>query len=130
MLDDLIASSPGEEGKWFATAKDLGRLGLAIDLARRSPCDPTTLVRAARNFLKTNPAFAFDAARAALHWISLGHGYEVTPTDLLEAQELLTEAARMQGRGEQADALVQQLINSSGPAAKWMQSVLGGGIAS
>jgi hypothetical protein len=39
ILDDLIAQTPGEEGKWFATAKDLGLLDLALDLARRSPVD-------------------------------------------------------------------------------------------
>ena len=51
ILDDLIAQTPGEEGKWFATAKDLGLLDLALDLARRSPVDIGTLLRAARDHL-------------------------------------------------------------------------------
>jgi hypothetical protein len=32
ILDDLIAQTPGEDGKWFATAKDLGLLELVLDL--------------------------------------------------------------------------------------------------
>ena len=34
LLGDLIASTPGDEGRWFATARSLGRLDLAIPLAR------------------------------------------------------------------------------------------------
>ncbi|MBC7378447.1 MAG: hypothetical protein H7346_13580, partial [Burkholderiaceae bacterium] len=48
ILGDLIASAPGEEGKWFATAKTLKQFDLAIALASRSPVDPKTLVRVAR----------------------------------------------------------------------------------
>lgn len=39
ILSDLIATTPGEEGKWFATAKELGFYDLALELANRSPCD-------------------------------------------------------------------------------------------
>jgi hypothetical protein len=50
ILRDLIWSTPGEEGKWFAAAKDAGLLELAIELAERSPTDPRTLMHAARAF--------------------------------------------------------------------------------
>ncbi len=48
ILRDLIASTPGAEGKWFAAAKDAGCFDLAIDLVNRSYTDPRTLVRSAR----------------------------------------------------------------------------------
>lgn len=35
ILGDLIASTPGEEGKWFATAKTLGSLGAWLELGER-----------------------------------------------------------------------------------------------
>ena len=47
LLTDLIATTPGEEGKWFATAKTLKRFDLAMQLAWKSPCDPNSLIRAA-----------------------------------------------------------------------------------
>jgi hypothetical protein len=40
ILSDLVAATPGQEGKWFATAKELGFYDLALELADRSPCDP------------------------------------------------------------------------------------------
>jgi hypothetical protein len=46
ILRDLTASQPGQEGKWFAAAKNAGDFELAIELARRSPADLRTLTRA------------------------------------------------------------------------------------
>lgn len=55
ILRDLVRATPGEEGKWFAAAKDLKLYPEALDLASRSPCEPKTLTRAARDFLEEQP---------------------------------------------------------------------------
>ena len=69
ILRDLIATDPGAEGKWFAAAKDAGLLDLAASLARRSPTDPRTLTRAARDFVGQAPAFAMTwRAVATTSW--------------------------------------------------------------
>ena len=47
ILADLIKTTPGEKGKWFATAKDLKLYELALQLTDQSPCEPKTLIRAA-----------------------------------------------------------------------------------
>jgi Zn-finger nucleic acid-binding protein len=66
ILADLVNSTPGEEGKWFAAAKDAGLYDEALALASRSPCDPKTLTRAARDFAQRQPAFATQAGYLAL----------------------------------------------------------------
>src|SRR5438132_4230826 len=43
ILRDLIRTTPGEEGKWFAAAKEEGLYDVALAVARSSPCDPRTL---------------------------------------------------------------------------------------
>lgn len=86
ILRDLIASTPGAEGKWFATAKDAGLYVLAAELAMRSPTDPRTLTRAARDFADTQPDFALAAGQAALHWIAEGFGYEINDKDVRAAR--------------------------------------------
>ena len=45
ILIDLIGTTPGEQGKWFATAKELKLYHLALELADQSPCEPKTLIR-------------------------------------------------------------------------------------
>src|SRR2546425_3672841 len=106
ILGDLIASTPGEAGKWFATAKTLKQYDPALALARRSPVDPKTLVRAARDHLKRQPAFALDVALAALYWMARGGGYEVTGADVAAAGDHAAAAAAVLGTG----ALVRECI--------------------
>jgi hypothetical protein len=66
VLADLVRHTPGDEGKWFAAAKDAKLFAEAVALANATPCDPKTLTRAARDFARTNPAFAAEAGLAAL----------------------------------------------------------------
>ncbi|MDQ2992222.1 MAG: DUF3579 domain-containing protein [Candidatus Eremiobacteraeota bacterium] len=85
LLRDLIVTTPGSEGKWFAAAKSAGLFDEAIELARSTPCDPKTLSRAARDFGEKRPAFACEAALVALHWFAEGVGYEITGYDVVDA---------------------------------------------
>ena len=43
------------------------------------------MTRAARDHLGNQPAFAAEVALAALHWMSLGRGYELKGADVQEA---------------------------------------------
>ena len=85
ILTDLVATTPGQEGKWFAAAKDVGLYDEALALASRTPCDPKTLARAARDFIDKQPGFAVGAGLLSLHWLVQGCGYEITGADVLEA---------------------------------------------
>ena len=107
ILRDLIATTPGAEGKWFAAAKDAGLFDVAIELATRSPTDPRTLTRAARDFAEKQPDFALTSGLAALHWISRGHGYEMTGGDVLDAYAAVTQAAV--GAGVPAQRINEQI---------------------
>jgi hypothetical protein len=93
VLTDLVATTPGSEGKWFAAAKHAGLYEDAIELVQGAPCDPKTLGRAARDFREKRPAFALEAAVAALHWYAQGHGYDCTNADIAEAYRSGLEAA-------------------------------------
>jgi hypothetical protein len=125
LLGHLIASTPAEPGKWFATAKTLKLFDRAIALAWASPCDPKTLTRAARDHLARQPDFAMQAALAALHWISMGHGYELTGLDAMEAHRLAAEGARVTQQIGQAQATIEQVLAAERPMSAWMRRSLG-----
>lgn len=110
ILSDLVAATPGEEGKWFATAKELGCFDLALELANRSPCDPKTLTRAARDYLDSEPAFALGSAIAALRWLSEGWGYEVTSVDVVEAYDRAMDAAARLNKVDDVTEQIGQLF--------------------
>jgi hypothetical protein len=123
-LRDLIRSSPGKEGRWFAAAKEAGLLELAIALANRSPTDPRTLTRAARDFKDKNPAFAIEAGLAALRWLGEGYGYEVTGADVWAAYSQTIETAKRLGRRDEIRARIRGTVPASGFVADMLEREL------
>jgi hypothetical protein len=124
ILHDLAASTPGQEGKWFAAAKDAGLYNEAIELANRSPCDPKTLTRGARDFADKNPTFATEAGMAALKWLAQGYGYEITAADAWAAYENTVRAAEKRGQVAQVRARIRELVGGDTPAQRWLHSVI------
>ena len=118
ILTDLIATTPGEEGKWFATAKELELYDLALDLANRSPCDPKTLTRAARYYLDSSPEFALGSALTALRWLSEGWGYEVTHVDVMEAYDRAMDVATRLNRADDVTEQIRQLVEANDNGAR------------
>lgn len=126
VLERLVASTPGDEGKWFAAAKDAGLLDAAIALARRTPTDPRTLARAARDHVVTAPSFAIEAGLVALEWIAQGYGYELTSADVWAAFGPAREAADRLGVGAELRARVRTIIGSYPRGEASVGRVLGG----
>ncbi|MBK8637939.1 MAG: hypothetical protein IPN92_06480 [Chromatiaceae bacterium] len=126
ILRDLMASTPGAEGKWFAAAKDAGLFEVAAELATRSPTDPRTLTRAARDFAGKQPDFALAAGLAALRWIALGQGYEITGADVLDAYAAVMQAAAGAGVSIQdVKEQIREMIAGVQPGCSLMRTVLG-----
>lgn len=120
----MIEAYPGQEGKWFATAKDLGFFELALELARKGPCDPRTLSRAARVYHETNPAFAVEVGMAALYWIFEGYGYELTSADVWDAYEPTLKAARALGKEEEIRSKICEAVKSGLTKRNWVAGIL------
>lgn len=125
VLQDLINSTPADEGKWFATAKELGLYDVAIILARKSPCDPRTLARACRDHVESAPAFAVEAGFEALHWIGQGHGYEITSADVWAAWRPMMQAAQALGRADELRERVRALASVDTVGGRFLANAIG-----
>jgi hypothetical protein len=125
ILEDLVDETPGEEGKWFAAAKDAELFDEAIALAKRAPCSPQTLTRAARDFEEKNPPFAVEAGMAALHWLVEGHGYEVSGLDVLNAYSYTMKAAQNAGCADQTRQRIHDRVTSETFGDRFVTKVLG-----
>ena len=110
ILSDLVETTPGDEGKWFAAAKDAGLYNDALALASRTPCDPKTLARAARDFGEKEPAFAIGAGLLALHWLVQGYGYEITAADVWDAYRATMAAAERRGLSTDVKERIRKLV--------------------
>jgi hypothetical protein len=125
ILDALVALTPGEEGKWFAAAKDAKLWDRAIALANRTPCSPQTLTRAARDFEAKHPSFALAAGLAALRWLVEGYGYDITGVDVLNAYTHTMKAADNAGCADDARQRIRALVAAEGAGDRFVTKVLG-----
>jgi len=114
ILHDLVESTPGEEGKWFASAKSAGLYDEAIILANKTPCDPRTLTRAAKEAADEHPEFAVEAGMAAIRWLCEGYGYEITSMDIWAAYRYTMEAAANAGSERETRDRISRLARTSG----------------
>jgi hypothetical protein len=127
ILSDLVASTPGQDAKWFAAAKDAGLYEEALDLAGRGPCDPKTLTRAARDFADGNPIFALGAGLLAIRWLVEGYGYDITGRDVWVAYSSAMKAAANLGNVDESRQQVRLLVASERPGG-FVARVLGQGL--
>jgi len=125
ILADLVKTTPGDEGKWFAAAKDAGLYDEALALARRTPCDPKTLTRAARDYAEKGPAFAVGAGLLALYWLVQGFGYEITSADVWEAYRSTLAAAERHGSAADVKERVRNMVAAEGAGERFVRKVLG-----
>ena len=125
ILEELVASTPGDEGKWFAAAKSVGLYDAAIELANRTPCDPRTLTRAARDMEAAEPSFAVEAGAAALRWLVEGYGYEITGVDVRAAYNHTLKAAENAGCETETFERIRALVASETFGERFVNKILG-----
>jgi len=125
ILDDLVAVSPGEEGKWFAAAKEAKLFREAIPLVNRTPCSSQTLSRAARDFAEQNAVFALEAGMAALRWMVEGYGYDITGLDVDRAFSYTMKAAQNAGCADETRRRIVHLVARKPTEESLVTEVLG-----
>jgi len=125
ILADLVKTTPGDEGKWFAAAKEAGLYDEALALASRTPCDPKTLARAARDYAEKQPPFAVSAGLLALHWLVQGCGYEITSADVWDAYRSTLAAAERLGGAAEARERIRKMVAAEGAGERFVTKVLG-----
>ena len=117
-LIDLIKTR-GDKGKWFAAAKDAGFLDIALECAELSGVDPSTLVRAARDFCDKEPRFAAVVGLLAIRHLLAGGGYDPQVSEAADAATHLLGAARQIGAVDWARAELGKLAD--GPCSSERQ---------
>jgi hypothetical protein len=102
ILLDLMGRS-GEKGKWFAAAKEAGFLDIALACARSGRAEPSTLLRATRDFAEKDPQFAVEVGIESIKALLSGASYELpTGLDVGVHYEAVMAVARQHGMREQA----------------------------
>jgi hypothetical protein len=128
ILADLVRTTPGEEGKWFAAAREAGLYDEALALASQTPCDPRTLTRAARDLAEEQPAFSVAAGLLALRWLVEGYGYDLTGADVWAAYAATVRAAEKAGVVAETRERIRRLVAGESPGG-FVRQILGKDLA-
>ena len=119
ILRDLVASQPGQEGKWFAAAKDAGFYELGIENRGRTFARPEASPWNGRSF-------ALALGMTALRGIAKGWGYDITGVDVLDAYATVMAAAGAAGvDGTVVRADVRAIIAANGGGGEFVGRALG-----
>ena len=96
-----------------------------MKLAYKSPCDPKTLNRAARDYLDKEPKFTLGVAMASLHWLAQGWGYEITGIDVHSAYDYAMKAAEKLDLAEKVRGEIIEIVDSAKSPGMFVKDVLG-----
>ena len=112
ILIDLIEAR-GDQGKWFAAAKSAGFLDIALECAGRGTTEPATLLRAARDFAKSEPRFSAQIALQTVSDLLAGKGYEPTTLDLSSACDHFLSATAQFNDAKSAEDVLRRVLHDA-----------------
>lgn len=121
ILRDLISSSAGTEGQWFAAAVDLKLFDVALECARTGPCNPSTMGRAVA---KLPPEPAHELALLTVRAYLQGWAYEVTYLEFSQAvEEALARARAVSSEGTSL-ARLEEWAGADSTLRLWLTEIL------
>jgi hypothetical protein len=120
-----LSPDPARHGFFHGTSACLSALFAAIALANRTPTDPRTLTRAARDFADENSSFAVEAGMAALRVLVMGYGYDITGADVWAAYSHTMKAAERRGSAAATRQRICALVSSETFGERFVTKILG-----
>lgn len=120
ILDRLVATTPGSEGRWFAAARQAGMLDAALALAERAPAEPATLITAVKQHAESDPAFAHACGLLAAVGLAAGHAFDPEKIDVDALAWGLVRSARALGlEAEPGRPLLEHMTQHATPMATY-----------
>jgi len=119
ILLDLIEKTVNKS-KWFAAAKTIGELDLALECTQSGDCDPGTLLRATRDFSEKNPGFALKVGiEAMMVYLTANFHDPIQPEDIKGVYVILmTEAVKSDGEQWVQTELSKRVLKNSNRVKK------------
>lgn len=121
VLRDLLGSSSGSEGQWFAAAVDLKLFDLALECARLGPCNPSTMQRAT---VKLPATEAHELAMLTVRAYLRGWAYEVTYLEFSKAVEDVLARARALGTETTSLGVLEEWAGADSTLRIWLKEIL------
>jgi hypothetical protein len=107
ILNDLLDADRGNEGRYFAAARKIGMIELAIEIAEKHNVEPKTLITACKDYFEKDPGISVKFGLIALQRYADGYGYEPEYSDVKKCYDFLIKASEKTGQVENISAMVK-----------------------
>jgi len=124
ILNDLLNADTGNERRYFAAARKIGMIELALDIAEKYDVEPKTITTACKDYLEKDPDLSLKFGLMALQQYAGGYGYEPEYADVKKCYTLVCSAAEKAGKMDAILRKVQELANNDKSMRKLVSSVL------
>jgi hypothetical protein len=124
ILNDLIDADPGNERRYFAAARKIGMVSLALEIAEKHNVEPKTLTTACKDYLEKDVELSLRFGCMALQRYADGYGYEPELPDVLRCYEFVCMAAERAGKRDEINRKLQQMAMNDKSKRKMVASVV------
>ncbi|MBN1602164.1 MAG: hypothetical protein JW915_11175 [Chitinispirillaceae bacterium] len=124
ILSDLLDADSGNERRYFAAARQIGMIELAIEIAEKYDVEPKTLTTACKDYLKKDSNLSLKFGLLALQKYADGYGYEPEYTDVHKCYDLVLKSADNAGKTDEVNEKVQALVERDRSIRKLVSSVV------
>jgi hypothetical protein len=124
ILNDLIDADPGNERRYFAAARKIGMVSLALEIAEKHNVEPKTLTTACKDYLEKDVELSLRFGCMALQRYADGYGYEPELPDIRRCYEFVCMAAERAGKRDEINRKLQQMAMNDKSKRKMVASVV------
>lgn len=124
VLNDLIDADPGNERRYFAAARKIGMIELAIEIAEKYDVEPKTLTTASKDYAERDPDLALRFGLLALQRYADGFGYEPHYDDVQRCHDSVCAAAARAGKRDMVAEKLRILADNDKSIRKLVASAV------
>lgn len=124
ILNDLLNADAGNERRYFAAARKIGMIELAIEIAEKYDVEPKTLTTACQDYLEKDPDLSLKFGVMALQRYADGYGYEPEYSDVQKCYDLVLKAAHGAGNSAEVNEKVQKIAERDKSMGRLVSSVV------
>lgn len=124
ILNDLINADIGNERRYFAAARKIGMIDLAIELAEKYDVEPKTLITACKDYLEKDVHLSLKFGLLALQKYADGSGYEPEYSDIKKCYEFVCEASERAGKQDDVSKQIELMVQHDKSGRKLVTEVV------
>ena len=112
ILSDLIDADPCNERRYFAAARKIGMIELAVEIAEKYDVEPKTLTTACKDYIEKDPDLSLRFGLLALIRYAEGRGYEPEYADVQKCYDFVLKAAENAGKKEEVAEQIKAIVDN------------------